>query len=205
MNTLINVYWICLLLGFIWLAVQMFMSDFGHDFSGSEMDIPTGVDVHAGDADMAPADIHGGGEIVLSPISPTIISGFITVFGGAGIMISHLTKWGAPLVLFLAVMAGIAGGALLWVALSWIIRAVSGTSEARITELIGHEAEVITPIRGTSVGEIAYVEGGSRYNAPAKSIRNANIERNRIVKIVRIVGTTYFVDEIKDDELKTST
>lgn len=195
-SVLTNVYWVCLLLGFIWLAIQVFLADFSHDFGGGVSDISAG-DMHFGIGDHAAGpDVHlPTGEITLSPVSPMIIAGFITVFGATGVVLHAVTDLGTGVIVLIAFASGFVGGFILWFLLSKIIRAVSGTSEARVAELIGTEAEVITPIRASGVGEIAYVVGGTRYTAPARSIDNNPIERNKIVRIVKIVGTTYFVKE----------
>jgi membrane-bound ClpP family serine protease len=134
-----------------------------------------------------------------------IIAAFITTFGATGAVLLATTHLHRGLVVLISFGSGFVGGFIIWLILSKLIRAVSGTSEARVAELIGLDAEVITPIRSSAVGEIAYVAGGSRYSSPAKSIDNTSIDRNRIVKIVRIVGPTYFVREIKEEELKGKT
>jgi len=206
-SILINVYWGCLLLGFIWLVIQVVLADFGHDFGGGMHDIQLG-DMHVGDVgvdhDIASgADVHlPTGEIHLSPVSPMIISGFITTFGATGAILHAATKLNPGINVLISLCSGFIGGFFLWVLLSRLIHAVSGTSEARISELIGIEAEVITPIKGSAVGEIAYVAGGSRYSSPARSIDNTAIDRNRIVRIIKIVGPTYFVREVKPEDIQ---
>jgi membrane-bound ClpP family serine protease len=199
---MITVYWTCLLLGFIWLAIQMLLADFGGDFGHFDATaggMDAGVDgLHAGSVDM-----HGMGEVQLSPVSPMIISGFITILGAAGVIITNMEpKMHPAFNVLLAVGIGLVGAAFLWFVLRAIIRAVTGSSEAKVQDLIGYEAEVITPIRGAGVGEIAYVYNGSRYNSPARGLTNADIERNSIVKIVKIVGPTYFVRPLTADEMK---
>ena len=62
-----------------------------------------------------------------------------------------------------------------------------------MANLIGAEANVITPIPENGVGEIAYVVGGTRYSAPARAENNAAVANGRTVKITRIVGTQFYV------------
>jgi membrane-bound ClpP family serine protease len=199
-HIMINVFWICMLLGFIWLVVMAFLSDFGHDFGHVDVD-PGGVDVNLDGAHFDHADVYGAGEVQLSPVSPMVLSAFITIFGASGVIMNNLKMTGIKVPL-IALGIGILGGMLVWFVLRAIIRAVSGSSEARVAQLIGQEAEVITPIRGSGFGEIAYVAGGSRYNSRAASMDKSDIERSKIVKIVRIVGTTYYVQELTEEELK---
>lgn len=198
---LINVYWICMLLGFIWLVIQLLLADFGSDFG--DMDLDPGaldVDIHGGHIDSA--EVLGSGEIHLSPVSPMVISGFITIFGATGIITQHVaTEIPSIFTALIAIGIAFVGAAILWFTLSAIIKTVSGSSEAKVGDLIGHEAEVITPIRVGSVGEIAYIYNESRYNAPARCIDKSDVERNQLVKIVRIVGTTYFVTALTEEEI----
>ncbi|MFH1516088.1 MAG: hypothetical protein ABIG42_11605 [bacterium] len=198
----ITIYWTCMLLGFIWLVVQLLLADFGHDFGHMDLD-PGALNVNIDGTHLDSSEVLGSGEIQLSPVSPMIISGFITIFGAAGIISQQMIRKDFPQIVvpLIAVAVGFLGAALLWMALSAIIRAVLGSSESIIAELVGHEAEVITPIRGANVGEIAYINRGSRYTAPARCLDKTDVERNRIVKIVKIVGTTYFVKEISDEDL----
>ena len=46
------------------------------------------------------------------------------------------------------------------------------------------------------VGEIAYVQAGSRYSAPARDERGAPVANGQTVKIVRIVGSQFYVAPI---------
>lgn len=199
---LITIYWTCMLLGFIWLVVQLLLADFGSDFGDVDLD-PGALDIDIDGVHLDSSEVLGAGEIQLSPVSPMIISGFVTIFGAAGIITEQMVNEKFPTIgiALIAVIIGFIGAAILWVSLSAIIRAVSGSSESRIADLIGHEAEVITPIRGANVGEIAYINRGSRYTAPARCLDKTDVERNSIVKIVKIVGTTYFVKEVSDEDL----
>ena len=63
----------------------------------------------------------------------------------------------------------------------------------RLVGLVGLSATVITPIPQQGVGEIAYVQGGARYTAPARSESGAAIGSGQTVKIHRIVGTQFYV------------
>jgi hypothetical protein len=60
--------------------------------------------------------------------------------------------------------------------------------------LLGQTASIITPIPADGVGEIAYVQGGSRYTAPARTENGSPISAGKPVRITRIVGTQYYVE-----------
>ena len=65
-----------------------------------------------------------------------------------------------------------------------------------VATLVGMTATVITPIPANGVGEIAYVQAGSRYSAPARNEREAPVASGQTVKIVRIVGTQFYVTPV---------
>jgi hypothetical protein len=67
------------------------------------------------------------------------------------------------------------------------------SSEARVSTLIGTVATVITPIPASGVGEIAYVQAGSRYTAPARTENAQPLAGGKLVKITRIAGSQFYV------------
>ena len=50
-----------------------------------------------------------------------------------------------------------------------MFKKTQSSSESRVSTLIGQTASIVTPIPPDGVGEIAYVQGGSRYTAPART------------------------------------
>ena len=77
--------------------------------------------------------------------------------------------------------------------LNAIFRRTQGSSEGRVADLVGCAATVITPIGADAVGEIAYVQSGTRYSAPARAEGGAAFPNGATVKITRVVGTQFFV------------
>jgi hypothetical protein len=63
-----------------------------------------------------------------------------------------------------------------------------------VAALVGMEANVITPIPENGVGEIAYVVGGTRYTAPARTENGIAVATGRPVKIKRVIGTQFYVE-----------
>ncbi len=68
------------------------------------------------------------------------------------------------------------------------------SSESRVGDLIGQTASIITPIPADGVGEIAYVQCGTRYTAPARTESGSPIAAGKPVRITRIVGSQYYVE-----------
>jgi membrane protein implicated in regulation of membrane protease activity len=87
-------------------------------------------------------------------------------------------------------------GVTLWFFNS-LFQKTQASSEGRVAALVGQEASIITPIPANGVGEIAYVQGGTRYSAPARAEGNVAISAGVPVKITRIVGTQFYVEVAK--------
>ena len=51
----------------------------------------------------------------------------------------------------------------------------------------------MTPIPERGVGEICYVQAGTRYTAPARTEDGAAVVTGRPVKITRIIGNQFYV------------
>jgi membrane protein implicated in regulation of membrane protease activity len=93
----------------------------------------------------------------------------------------------------LSILGGgfIAGGVFLLFTL--IFQKTQSSSEGHVGMLLGQTATIITPIPPNGVGEIAYVQGGTRYTAPARDESGGTLAAGQTVKIVRIVGSQFYV------------
>ena len=177
------IYTICLIFGLMFTVASAF---FGHLFGGHE---PVGTD---GQAD---AGADSGGVPSLSIFSPTVLASFITAFGAFGMILSGIPAtqnvWvSAPLSFF--------GGLLVAAVVMWLFNAMfrktESSSEARVKDLIGLTAAIISPIPANGVGEISYVQAGSRYTAPARDEKGQPVACGKTVKITRIVGSQFYVE-----------
>jgi RNA polymerase sigma factor (sigma-70 family) len=165
--------------------------DLGHD--GGHFD--GGHHGHGGHAQGHAEGGGGAGDMPgFAPLSPTTLAAFVTAFGGFGMIFQSFeatrSVWiSAPLAALgaFAVAAGV-----FWL-FSLIFQKTQGSSEGRVADLVGSSATVITPIAADGVGEIAYVQNGSRYSAPARSENGTVLASGSTVKITRIVGTQFYV------------
>ena len=183
------VYAVCFGVGLLFALVS---AVFGHLFGG-------GHDVHVdiGTGGHAEAGFQDTGMPGLSPFSPTTISSFITAFGGLGLVFSKIEATHSP---WISAPLAIVGALIIAAGVVWlfgtVFHKVDSSSESRIATLVGMTATVITPIPPNGVGEIAYVQSGSRYSAPARDERGAAVANGQTVKIVRIVGSQFYVAPI---------
>jgi membrane protein implicated in regulation of membrane protease activity len=150
--------------------------------------------VDVGTGGHAEAGFQDTGMPGLSPFSPTTISAFITAFGACGLIFSRIEATKSPWVSapLSVVGAVIIAGAVIML-FGFIFHKTQSSSESRVGTLVGIMATVITPIPANGVGEIAYVQSGTRYSAPARDERGAPVSNGQTVKIVRIVGSQFYV------------
>ena len=182
------VYAVCFGVGLLFAIVSAFLS---HLFGGHDADVDVGTGGHA------EAGFQDTGLPGLSPFSPTTITSFITAFGGLGLIFSRIEATSSP---WISAPLSVLGALIIAVAVVWlfgtVFHKVDASSESRVSTLVGMHATVITPIPANGVGEIAYVQAGSRYSAPARNERGTPIANGQTVKIVRIVGSQFYVAPI---------
>ncbi len=178
------IYAICLTVGLVFTLVRVVAGQFfgGHDA------LVAGSGGHA-EAGADSSDLPG-----ISIFSPTVIASFITAFGGFGLIFSQFpttqkTVISAPLSMVCAFL--VAAG--LYKFLSMVFSHTQSSSESQVAKLAGTEASVVSPIPENGVGEIAYVVGGTRYTAPARTENGTAVANGKLVKITRVVGTQFYV------------
>ena len=183
------VYSVCFGVGILFAVISAFA---GHMFGGHDaphVDVGTGGHAEAGFEDT--------GMPGLSPFSPTTISAFLTAFGALGLILSRIEATKSP---WISAPLALLGAALIAAAVvtmfAFIFHKTQSSSESHIGTLVGMSATVITPIPPNGVGEIAYVQNGTRYSAPARDERGALVSSGQTVKIVRIVGSQFYVAPI---------
>lgn len=180
------IYIICLGVGLVFTLISAL---FGHFFGGGHEGHLDGSGGHA-EAGVDSSDMPG-----VSALSPTIIASFITAFGGFGIILSQFAATRAPIISGpLSVLGGLViAGCVLWL-MRQLFSHTQSSSESKVASLAGQTATIITPISATGVGEIAYVQGGTRYTAPARLEGGAAAVANgRLVRITRVVGSQFYV------------
>ncbi|HVY70326.1 MAG TPA: NfeD family protein [Verrucomicrobiae bacterium] len=142
----------------------------------------------------AEAGFDSGDMPGISAFSPTIIASFITAFGGLGAVL-HQLPWTREVWIStpLALLGGLGIASCVLTVMRWLFRRTQGSSESRVASLVGVSATVITPIPENGVGEIAYVQAGSRYTAAARMQGGAPVASGRTVKIARVTGSQFHV------------
>lgn len=191
-NAVFFVYSICFGVGLLFAILSAVA---GHVLGGHG-EIGHDVHVEHGGHAQGHAEAGGGASDMpgFSPLSPTTIATFITAFGGFGMIFGQLEATRNPWVSApLAAFAAFGVAAVVFWLFRTIFRKTQASSEGRVAELVGFTATVITPIAPDGVGEIAYVQSGTRYSAPARSESGTAFPNGATVTITRVVGSQFYV------------
>src|SRR5439155_1026324 len=138
------IYIICLGVGLVFTLVSAF---FGHVFGGGHEGHVDGSGGHA-EAGADSSDMPG-----VSALSPTVISSFVTAFGGMGVIFSQFKATNPPIISApLAVLGGLViAGCVLWL-LRGLFSHTQSSSESKVASLAGMTATIISPIPANGVG-----------------------------------------------------
>jgi membrane protein implicated in regulation of membrane protease activity len=170
-------YLICFCVGLV-LSLLSLIGGFAHLHIGR---IHIGHMTHGHASHGAVHHSHG-----LSAVNGFTITAFLCWFGGTGYLLHHFNIFIAPLVLFLAVLGGIFGAALLWAILFKVLLPRERILTPEDTEMAGVLANVSDTIRdGNGVGEIIFSQTGARRAAAARSEDGHAIERGTEVVVIR--------------------
>jgi membrane-bound ClpP family serine protease len=177
------------------------ISDFTHMGvdSGIDGDIDTDFNTDtdfAVDTDMGVSIPGEAPELSVSPLKPIVITTFVTVFGGIGMIciINGLSQVAAAVI---ALMSGAVAAFLLYRLIIVPLYRAQNTSAISQRELRGALAKVTLAIKGSLFGKISYTAGGNTYSAPARSIDGEDIETGIPVVIISIEKNTFYVKRIK--------
>jgi len=177
------VYLFCLVVGFVFVLGTAVLGHFGGDHGhvgGSGGHAEAGADS---------SDAPG-----VSLFSPIVMAAFVAAFGAFGLIFSQFEATKSPILsaALSIVCALLVAGSLVSV-LRKLVRASDSSSESQVATLVGHVATVITPIPAGGVGEIAYVQAGTRYTAPARAEGGVAVGNGSEVQITRVVGSQFYV------------
>lgn len=179
------IYAVCLVVGLLFTLISAIA---GHFFGGDQGgDVGTGGHAEAG--------FDTSGVPGISFFSPTVLASFVTAFGAFGLIFSRIDATSSP---WMSAPLALAGGIIVALAVLWVVntmfRKTQSSSESRVATLVGQAASIVTPIPANGVGEIAYVQGGTRYTAPARSEHGNAVSAGKPVIITRIIGTQFYVE-----------
>jgi len=182
-----TLYLVCFVLGFV-LSVLAAFTGLGRLHIGH---------IHFGHAH---AKVHAhakaGGQ--LSALNGITLPAFLCWFGGAGYLLHQYSRFYAPLVLLLAVISGLAGAGILYVALFRFLIPHERVLSPEDTRMDGVVARISDEIRPGGIGEIIFSQTGARRSAAARSESGAPIARGTEVVVLRYVRGVAYVSPLNE-------
>jgi hypothetical protein len=178
-------YLICFVLGLVLSLLAVFSGlgrlHFGHIRIGH-------AHVHA----------HAGNSGHISALNGFTIPAFLCWFGGAGYLLHNDSPLVMPLVLLFAVVSGLLGGGLLYVALFKLLLPRERVLSPEDTRMDGVVARVSDEIRaGGGTGEILFTQLQARKSAAARSENGTAIPRGTEVVVLRYAKGIAYVEPLE--------
>jgi hypothetical protein len=188
-------YLVCFLVGLLLSALSL-LGGLGHigwhihvphaPHIPTSMHVPHGVP-HAGHVPNGAAS-SGAGASAGSTVpwwNAFSIMVFLCWFGAAGYLLTRYGSFVAGVVVVLAGICGVAGGAIVFLFLTKVMLPHERELTAEETEVAGVVGRVSAPIRAGGIGEIVYEQMGARRSAPARSEDGVPIQKQEEVFVVR--------------------
>ncbi len=140
---------------------------------------------------------HAG---AVSAINGFTLPAFLGWFGGAGYLLSNYSPLVMPLVLLLAIVAGLIGAGMIYTVLFKLLLPRERVLSPEDTRMDGVVARVSDEIRaGGGIGEILFSQTGARRGSAAKSENGDRIPRGTEVVVLRYAKGIAYVSPL--DEL----
>jgi membrane protein implicated in regulation of membrane protease activity len=177
---MITFYLICFTLG-LSLTVLSALGVFSHLHIGH-------VHFHMGHAHSHVHVPSGHGAVTKSSISPVngfTLAAFLCWFGGCGYLLARSGDFAVLVVLAIATVTGLAGGAILFWFLVKVLLPHEHELTAADTDILGILGTIAGPVREGGTGEIQFTQGGSRRFAPARSEAGVALARGTEVVVMR--------------------
>lgn len=163
-------YLICFVVGLA-LSLLSFVGGFGHLHLGH---------LHLGHAHAASGNTTGAALFNLFNLMA-----FLCWFGGTGYLLTHYRVAIVPIVFLLAVLAGLAGAAIIVGFFVKVLLPHERTLLPKDTEMRGVVAVVISSLRPGGTGEILFSLNGTRRCAAARSEDGMPLARDSQVLVMR--------------------
>ncbi len=197
---MITFYLICFTLG-LSLTLLSALGVFTHLHFGH-------VHFHFGHANTHVPHLHGGVmRSSVSPVNGFTLAAFLCWFGGCGYLLEKSGDFGMLVVLAIATVTGLAGGAILFWFLVKVLLPHEHELTAADTDILGILGQVTGVIREGGTGEIQFKQNGSRHFAPARSDAGVAIARGIEVVVMRYDQGIAYVrpwDELSGESMEIS-
>jgi uncharacterized membrane protein len=175
-------YLICFVAGLM-LSVVALVGGMGHLHFGGHVHVPHSLAGAAHGVSHAAHAARGGARVPWWNGFSAMI--FLCWFGAAGYLLTRYGGFVASVTLALAAVAGVAGGAIVFVFLTRVMLPHERELTAEETEVVGAVGTVSAPIFVGGTGEILYQQLGAVRSVPARAEDGGPISKQEEVFVVR--------------------
>jgi hypothetical protein len=128
---------------------------------------------------------HAARGLTVSPFNPPTVAAFLAWFGGTGYLLTRFSAFWVGTALFLAVLAGSAGGAIIFFFLAKVLMSDQEFLDPADFEMVGVLGKLSVPIREGGTGELIYSQMGTRRVCGARSEDGSAITKGTEVVVTR--------------------
>lgn len=171
-----TLFWICFLFGIIYTLV---VTVFGDVLSGA-------LDASTEWLNMSQLPI----------LQPATLVGGLTVFGGAGIIMSRFSSWSSLTIILIALLASVIGIVFIYYVYVKPMADAEMSLSYSIVELIGKQAQVSVPIPASGYGEVIIKTAGGIVNHTAASFDHVAIPGEATVVVVDLDDGVLLVSKL---------
>lgn len=169
-------YFVCFLIGFVFSVLSVLGGGAHWHVTHFHFHTPGHLG-HSG--------AHGGHAGGVSPFNVSTISAFLAWFGGVGYLLTRYSSVWALLALFLALVAGVTGAAVVFWFLVKVMLKHDRTLDPADYDMVGVLGRVSSPVRSGGTGEMIFLRDGARCSSAARSESGTPIARDTEVVVTR--------------------
>jgi hypothetical protein len=186
-------YLVCFLAGLM-LSLVSLLGGMGH--FGGHVHVPHVHVPHVGHIPNVPHGVSGVSHVASNGAAassgPEVpwwnafsIMIFLCWFGAAGYLLTKYGTFVAGIVVVLAAICGLAGGAIIFMFLTKVLMPHEHELTADETDVVGVVGRVSSPIRAGGIGEIVYQQLGATRSAVARSEDGNALAKHEEVYVIR--------------------
>jgi membrane protein implicated in regulation of membrane protease activity len=127
--------------------------------------------------------VHGPHAHTVGPINFATLCAFLAWSGGTGYLLTTEFRWLALPALAGSAVAGTIGAAIVFWLMAKVLWSPYENMQSADYELVGTLGTLTQPIRAGGIGELVYVQGGSRKSCGARSADGAAIDKGSEVVV----------------------
>lgn len=127
--------------------------------------------------------LQGAHAHQVGPINFATLCAFLAWFGGAGFLLTTQFRWVAVPAVIGSVFAGVAGAAIVFWLMVHVLWSPHENMQSADYEMVGMLGTLTQAIRAGGIGELVYLQGGTRKSCGARSADGAAIEKGSEVVV----------------------